>query len=138
MDAILAAHLTLMKYSLLLCVLVLSVVTLTAQVITNLQITAIAKLDNGLSLTNTATSNNTNTFAALTNAMTALNLKRASMDPPKSATTNLSQFMIEFNKDQLKQFMDDYDYGMSQLINQRIPQMSEADKKSIRDIIAKY
>lgn len=126
-----------MKYLLSLCGILVSL-SVNAQLVTNLQISAVIKLDNGLSLTNSATSNNTNTFAALTNALKVLNLKRASMDPPKSATTNLSQFLIEFNKDQLKQFQDDYDYGMSQLINERIPQMSEADKKSIRDIIAKY
>lgn len=112
--------------------LFVSVLTVKSQSVTNLQIVAIIKLSNGQSYTNSASSNNTNHFAAFTNAMEKLNFRRINSDPQKPAVTNLSQAFIEINKEAFKQYKDDHDGNLSQLLSQKLPTMSEADKDLIR------
>lgn len=118
--------------TLIFCAVLLASVLANAQTVTNLQIVAIIKLSNGQSYTNSASSNNTNQFAAFTNAMEKLNFRRINSDPQKPAVTNLSQAFIEINKEAFKQYKDDHDGNLSQLLSQKLPTMSEADKDLIR------
>lgn len=124
-----------MKTLIFAAALLVSVLTIKAQTVTNLQIVAIIKLSNGQSYTNSAASNNTNMFAAFTNAMEKLNFRRINSDPQKAAVTNLSQAFIEINKEAFKQYKDDHDGDISQLLNQKLPVLTEAQKDQIRAIV---
>lgn len=106
-----------------------------AQTVTNFQLQCIIKLDTGLNLTNSATTQNTVHYQAMTNAMTVLNTQRALQN--STATTNLSQFAIEFFKAKLTDFTNDYDAKIV-MDMQKLPLMSQADKDAIRAIVNKY
>lgn len=127
-----------MKTFLLALVLVGLTLTAKAQSVSNIVISCVILLDNGINITNTANTKNALTITAATNSMTAFNLVRASQDPPKPATTNLSQFLIEFNKAQFSQAAIDYDAQLQKDLAAKLPVMSQADKDAIRAINAKY
>lgn len=127
-----------MKTLFLVLALIALTLTARAQSVSNIVISCWIQLDNGISITNTANSKNALTLAAATNSMNVFNLARASQDPPKVATTNLSNFLIEFNKAQFSQNAVDYDSKIQADLAAKIPVMSQADKDAIRAINAKY
>lgn len=106
-----------------------------AQSATNVTITAVVKLNNGLSYTNSVSNGNTNILAAATNAMTKFNFTRANEDPPKAATTNLAHFLIEFVKVEFKNYTNNYDADLVQKLNVKLPTMTEQKKSELRAIV---
>lgn len=113
----------------------LSALSAISQSATQVVVVAIVRLSNGMSYTNLVANSNTNILAAATNSMTAFNLIRASQDPPKVATTNLSQYFIEFTKEQFNLIKNEYDFKMSQDLNVKLQSLSEAQKDKIRALI---
>lgn len=127
-----------MKKILLSLVLIGAALSVRAQSVSNIVVTCVLQLDNGINLTNSVNSKSATVFAAATNSMTAFNLARASQDPPKVATTNLSNYFVQFTAAQFGQYQIDYDAKMQLDLAAKTPVITTADKDAIRAILAKY
>lgn len=127
-----------MKSILVLLSLLFLTMAAQAQTVSNVVVTCVIQLDNGLNFTNSVNSKSSTTFAAATNSMQLFNLARSSQDPPKVATTNLSNYFIEFTKTQFSQYQVDYDTKMQADLAAKTPVITQADKDAIRAILNKY
>lgn len=124
-----------MKKSLSLIIFCLCLARESNAQVTQVVVTAVIKLSSGLSFTNSVANGNTNILAAATNSMTKFNLIRASQDPPKAATTNLSQYFIEFTKERFNLVKDEYDYAIPQKLSEKMSTLTESQKDQIRGIL---
>lgn len=106
------------------------------QSVTNVTVTAITKLDNGTSTTNTASVSNTNLLTGIQYAIDTLNVQRAAAG--QSSVTNYGQYVIVSAQTTINQAVSDYDATAARKIQELLSVLTQAEKAQLRAIIASH
>lgn len=102
------------------------------QTVTNLQVVAIARLDNGTSTTNVANVVNTNALGSIGFAIGKWNQERTNALPPLPAVTNYSHFIMVAAQARVVQAQQEDDAETVRLLQERISVLTPAEKAAFK------